>query len=420
MLCVIIHCRDLAFSLESMSKNSIQTYILMPTESMQLPISTSQNISLKGKSKVKVTDVGPYYQIRAIRSGQVILSSHHQTFFIFIYTPELYKFAKQIESLVEDMRGLRVEFSKEGPVIKGVLLHILDLLQLSELSMQHNQSFSFQAHIDEEVFKDLSSHFKQFEWTNNTPLIKLHKDKNFYYLHIAGEQKGINAYHKKYFHSFGLKTVYSQPKIDIQPMIEIQMHITELRRSGFQRLGIQWPSVYQATVLPQFAGSQLEVALSALEEAGDSHTLAKPKLLCRSGGEASFLAGGEIPIRTRGFRSRGVVWKTYGVHLNFQPVADKKGQMNIHLDTEISSIDPGQTVDGIPAFFTNKMTSDFNLKTTKTIALSGLTTYFQGHSTQGLPFLKRIPILGMLFASKDYQNKKTELLIFVTPKTVYE
>ena len=78
-------------------------------------------------------------------------------------------------------------------------------------------------------------------------------------------------------------------------MIEIQMQITELRRSGFQSLGIQWPSVYQATVLPQFVGSQLELALSALEEAGDSHTLAQPKLLCRSGGEASFLAGGEIP-----------------------------------------------------------------------------------------------------------------------------
>ena len=87
------------------------------------------------------------------------------------------------------MRGLRVEFSKEGPLIKGTLLHILDLLHLSELSIQHNQNFSFQANMDEDVFKNLSAHLKQFEMANNTPFIKLYKDKAFYYLQISSEEK---------------------------------------------------------------------------------------------------------------------------------------------------------------------------------------------------------------------------------------
>ena len=189
-------------------------------------------------------------------------------------------------------------------------------------------------------------------------------------------------------------------------MIEIQMHITELRISGFRRFGIDWPSVYQATVLPQFISSQIEGTLNVLEESGDSKTIAKPKVICRSGGEARFLAGGEIPVRTSGFRTRGVVWKTYGVHLNFKPIANKTGEIKIQLETEISSIDSGQTIDGIPAFFTNKMSSEFNLTSTKTIALSGLTTHFQGKSQKGLSFLQHIPILGNLFSSKDYRNKK--------------
>ena len=39
----------------------------------------------------------------------------------------------------------------------------------------------FQAQMDETVFKDLLSHLKQFEKTNNTPSIKLMQIKNFYY-----------------------------------------------------------------------------------------------------------------------------------------------------------------------------------------------------------------------------------------------
>lgn len=394
----------------------------MPTESLNLPIPTFKNISVRGKGKVRVIDTGRYYQVKALQTGQVILSSGKNIFLIMVYAPEQYVFVKKLERLVAGMRKLKITFSKDGPIIKGVLLHIADLLQLSELAMKHEQDFQLQALMDTDAYQDLQLHFRQFEHNNNAPAIQLVKEKTLYYLSVAGEDTAINAYHKRYLASFGLQVVYSKPKVALEPMIEIQMHVTEIRRSGFQRLGLQWASVYQATVLPQFVGTQIDVALNALEESGDSQTLAKPKLLCKSGGEAQFLAGGEIPIRIVGFmnKTRGVIWKTYGVQLSFQPVADKSGQMTIHLETEISAIDSGQTVDGIPAFFTNKVTSDFNLSSSKTIALSGLTTHFQGRSGEGLPFLKRLPILGRLFSSKDYRTNQTELLIFVTPKTIYE
>lgn len=393
---------------------------MLPTESIELPISTSQPISVRGKSKIKVISHTKNYQIKAIRTGEVLLSSNGNTFFIIIYKPEIYTFVKELEHLLHTMRGLHIEFSKDGPVIKGTLLHILDLIQLSEIALKHSQNFVFQASMDKDVFKDFMSYLKQFEKKNNTPSINLMQSKNLYHLNIASNPKQINTYHKKYLASFGIAMTYNASKVEIKPMIEISMHITELRKSGFHSFGIEWPSVYQATILPQFSGSQLEVALNALEESGDGNTLAKPKVICRSGGEAQFLAGGEIPIRTRGYRTRGVVWKTYGVHLNFKPTANKTGELKVQLDTEISSIDSSQTVDGIPAFFTNKISSEFNLKSTKTIALSGLTTYFQGQSTKGIPLLKHIPILGQLFSSKDYRNKQTELLILVTPKVIYE
>ncbi len=396
------------------------TYILLPTESMELPISTAQPISIRGKSKIKVTSHTKNYHVKAVQTGQVILSSNQHTFIIIVYKLDTYNFVKKLEALLEDMRGLKIEFSKEAPIIKGSLLHAFDLIQLSRVAIKHSQNFIFQAQMSKTVFENLSSHLKQFERGNNTPSINLMQIKDFYYLNVASTSKQMNTSHKKYLASFGIPITYNESKVEIEPMIEIQMHITELRRSGFRRFGIDWPSVYQATVLPQLIGSQIEGALNALEESGDSNTIAKPKVICRSGGEARFLAGGEIPIRTSGFSRKGVVWKTYGVHLNFKPIANKTGEIKIQLETEISSIDSGQTIDGIPAFFTNKMASEFNLASTKTIALSGLTTHFQGTSQQGMLFLQHIPILGRLFSSKDYRNKKTELLILVTPKVVYE
>ena len=396
------------------------TYIMLPTESIELPIRTSQPISVRGKNKIKVISDAKNYQIKAIRTGEVLLSSNGQIFFIIIYKPAVYIFVKELEHLLRTMRGLHIEFSKDGPIIKGTLLHVLDLIQLSEVTLKHSQNFFFQANMGKKVFKDFVFHLKQFEKKNNTPSITLMRSKSLYHLNIASNIKQINTYHKKYLASFGIPITYKSSEVEIKPMIEISMHITELRKSGFRRFGIEWPSVYQATILPQFSGVQMELALNALEESGDGNTLAKPKVICRSGGEARFLAGGEIPIRTRGYGTRGVVWKTYGVHLNFKPTANKTGEIKVQLETEISSIDSSQTVDGIPAFFTNKISSEFNLKSTKTIALSGLTTYFQGQSINGIPLLQHIPILGQLFSSKDYRNKQTELLILVTPKVIYE
>ena len=396
------------------------TYMLLPTESLELPIATSQPISVRGKSKIKVASHLKNYRVKAVQTGQVILSSGQHTFFIIIYKPEVYNFAKELQTLLKNMRGLKIGFSKEAPIIKGSLLHVFDLIQLSKIAIKHSQNFIFQAQMDKIVFEGLSSHLKKFEKKNNTPSINFMQIKNFYYLNIASTSKQMNTSHKGYLASFGIPITYNESKVEIEPMIEMQIHITELRRSGFRRFGIDWPSVYQATVLPQFIGSQLEGTLNALEESGDSNTIAKPKVICRSGGEARFLAGGEIPIRTSGFRTKGVVWKTYGVYLNFKPIANKTGEIKIQLETEISSIDPGQTIDGIPAFFTNKMSSEFNLVSTKTIALSGLTTHFQGKSQQGILFLQHIPILGRLFSSKGYRNRKTELLILVTPKVIYE
>jgi len=146
--------------------------------------------------------------------------------------------------------------------------------------------------------------------------------------------------------------------------------------------------------------------------------LANPKLLCRSGEAAHFVAGGEIPIKIMNWKTSDVIWKRYGVILDITPVADLNQGISTKLVTEISLLDEAHTVDHIPGLLTNRIETHFDLRGSKTIALSGLIKSELGKGTTGLPLLSQIPILGELFKSKNYQDNRTELVVFVTPRVI--
>lgn len=172
-------------------------------------------------------------------------------------------------------------------------------------------------------------------------------------------------------------------------------------------------------VLPQtLSPSQIMVELQALESEGHGQIFANPTLIARSGSEAEFLAGGEFPIRLVGFGSRNVEWKKHGVLLKFKPLADHSGNMSIEVTTELSVVDPASSVDGIPGLKTNRIQSHFDIHGSRTIALSGLIRRDLARSFEGLPGLQRIPILGELFKSRNFNKGHSELFVFVTPEVI--
>ena len=55
-----------------------------------------------------------------------------------------------------------------------------------------------------------------------------------------------------------------------------------------------------------------------------------------------------------------------------------------------------------------------------TIAIGGAITETTTESTSGIPFLNRIPYLGFLFGTKSSSTSRSELIIFLTPKVIYD
>ena len=144
--------------------------------------------------------------------------------------------------------------------------------------------------------------------------------------------------------------------------------------------------------------------------------LAEPRLAVRSGGEAKFLAGGEFPISISNINGTTIEFKEFGIKLDVKPEVDKKNNIRADVTTEVSAIDNSVAVDNVPGLLTRRTETQVSMKSEETLVISGLINQELSKDVQRLKFLGDIPILGALFRSKSFRDRKSELVIFITPK----
>jgi pilus assembly protein CpaC len=179
--------------------------------------------------------------------------------------------------------------------------------------------------------------------------------------------------------------------------------------------GLVYPS---SPVVTSALNLGLNATLQALEQTGRASVLAEPQLSTRSGYKATFHAGGEIPYSVASVNGVTVQFKPYGVRLDIEPRVARSGAIRAVIDSEVSSIDTSVSSTNGPALLTRRTKTEFNVRPGETIVLSGLLQRNSSTDIEALPLLGKIPILGTLFRSKRFQNKETELVMFVTPHLV--
>ena len=166
--------------------------------------------------------------------------------------------------------------------------------------------------------------------------------------------------------------------------------------------------------------------LRLLQTQGAIRELAEPNIIAMDGQEASFLAGGEFPIpvvQSDGQRvAISIIFKEYGVRLNFKPTIIDEDHIRLELSPEVSTIDfnTGVKFDGflIPGLQTRRAKTGVELRDGQSFALAGLLDNRETKSISEVPVLSQIPILGNLFKSKSFQKQETELMFIVTAQIV--
>jgi pilus assembly protein CpaC len=166
--------------------------------------------------------------------------------------------------------------------------------------------------------------------------------------------------------------------------------------------------------------------LRVLHDKGGLKTLAEPNLVVANGSVGHFLVGGEFPViistSSGGGTSPTVVYKEFGVKLNFEPKISPNGEIFLHVSQEVSELDfaNGVILSGfrIPALKSRKAEAGLQLADGQTFVLAGLLDNKVQKQVSKIPLLGDIPILGALFRSTRYSNNETELMVMVTPKIV--
>ncbi|HEV2860797.1 MAG TPA: pilus assembly protein N-terminal domain-containing protein [Pyrinomonadaceae bacterium] len=238
--------------------------------------------------------------------------------------------------------------------------------------------------------------------------------------------------------------------------IQLQVRVAEVSRSRLRELGASYayqsaPGVGgvvgsgggpwtmsrldQGNIFGSMIGSALNLFvmggntynfIHALKTQGALRSLAEPNLIAMDGQQASFLAGGEFPVpmvQANGDKPTvTVVFKEYGVRLNFKPTILDEDHIRLELEPEVSTIDfaNGVKFDGflIPALKTRRAKTGVELRDGQSFALAGLIDNQETRSLSKMPIVGDIPILGTLFNSKSFQKSETELMFIVTANMV--
>jgi pilus assembly protein CpaC len=176
-------------------------------------------------------------------------------------------------------------------------------------------------------------------------------------------------------------------------------------------------------------GGNTATLVRAMQTNGALRSLAEPNLIAMDGQVASFLAGGEFPIpviQSGGGGSGGnavtIVFKEYGIRLNFKPTIIDEDHIRLELEPEVSTVDfaNGVRFQGfvVPALRTRRARTGVELRDGQSFALAGLLDNNETRSLSKVPVIGDIPILGNLFKSTQFQKQETELVFIVTADLV--
>ena len=167
----------------------------------------------------------------------------------------------------------------------------------------------------------------------------------------------------------------------------------------------------------------LGVLVKALQAKGFLQSLAEPNLIAYNGQEASFLAGGEIPVPiAQGITGTVTIFfKEFGVRLNFKPTI-AGDVIRLRVRPEVSALDfaNGISLSGfrVPALTTRRAETEVELRDGQSFAIAGLLNNISQDDRSAVPGLSALPIIGNFFKSKAERAERTELMVLITPRLV--
>ncbi|WP_147061386.1 type II secretion system secretin GspD, partial [Kozakia baliensis] len=173
--------------------------------------------------------------------------------------------------------------------------------------------------------------------------------------------------------------------------------------------------------------------INALQSVTKVRVLSSPELMVVDNQPASLMVGDMVPYLTGSTTgvltsnstiTNSINYQPTGVILQVTPHVSNGGTVTLDITQKVSSVSSSTTSTGSgsinsPTFSQRQVTSRVVISDGQTVGLAGLISDSSNRKNAGLPWLKDIPVLGMLGGSQTNTRDRTELLILITPHVIH-
>jgi general secretion pathway protein D len=173
-------------------------------------------------------------------------------------------------------------------------------------------------------------------------------------------------------------------------------------------------------------------AIQALQQVTTVHVLSSPELMVLDNQPARLQVGAVVPYLSQSSQStiatnapivNQVNYQQTGVIMEVTPRVNSGGLVTLDVMQDVSSVQTGViTTPGVnsPTFNERNVTSRVVVQDGQTVGLAGLITDSASLGNQGIPWLKDVPLLGLLAGNQNNTRQRTELLILITPHVIHD
>lgn len=178
--------------------------------------------------------------------------------------------------------------------------------------------------------------------------------------------------------------------------------------------------------------------LTMSESTGRSKVISEPSVIATDSVPASINVGSEVPTLSSsavtGIQQGGsslfantITNRSTGVNLTILARVNSSGVVTLVINQDVSAPAPAPpSIAGTavasqsPSFSKRNVQTQVTVQDNDTIAIGGIVQESDTHSSAGVPVLHRIPVLGAAFGSRNVTKSRTELVVFLTPRVIYD
>ncbi|MBS1001542.1 type II secretion system secretin GspD [Acetobacter persici] len=201
---------------------------------------------------------------------------------------------------------------------------------------------------------------------------------------------------------------------------------------GANLVSSQLSSSFPGFVLGGSGQGGAPFVINALQSVTKVRVLSSPQIMVVDNQPASLMVGNLVPYLTGATTSvvtsnstitNSINYQPTGVILQVTPHVSNTGLVTLDISQQVSSVSSSTTSTGSssinsPTFSQRQVSSRVAIEDGQTVGLAGLITDNASRGNQGLPWLKDIPILGMLGSQQTNVRERTELLVLITPHVI--